>query len=35
MKVLGRAAVTLDDLKTFRQLGTKCPGHRSTAGPAA
>jgi len=26
-EVLGRAAVTLDDLKTFRQLGSRCPGH--------
>jgi transketolase len=26
-EVLGRAAVTLEDLKTFRQLGSKCPGH--------
>jgi len=26
-EMLGRAAVTLDDLKTFRQLGSKCPGH--------
>ena len=26
-EVLGRAAVTLDDLKTFRQLGSGCPGH--------
>ena len=23
----GRPAVTLDDLKTFRQLGSHCPGH--------
>jgi transketolase len=26
-EVLGRAAVTMDDLKTFRQLGSRCPGH--------
>jgi transketolase len=26
-EVLGRAAVTLDDLKAFRQLGSRCPGH--------
>ncbi|OHU99229.1 transketolase [Mycobacterium talmoniae] len=26
-EVLGRAAVTLDDLKTFRQLDSRCPGH--------
>ncbi|GAA4263272.1 transketolase [Dactylosporangium darangshiense] len=26
-EVLGRASVTLDDLKTFRQLGSRCPGH--------
>jgi len=26
-EVLDRAAVTLDDLKTFRQLGSRCPGH--------
>jgi transketolase len=26
-EVLHRAAVTLDDLKTFRQLGSRCPGH--------
>ena len=24
---LGEAAVTLDDIKQFRQLGSKCPGH--------
>ncbi|MCW2240202.1 transketolase [Azospirillum canadense] len=32
---LGSAAVTLDDIKHFRQLGSKCPGHpeyRLTAG---
>ncbi len=23
----GRAAVTLDDIKAFRQLGSRCPGH--------
>jgi transketolase len=31
----GELAVTLDDIKRFRQLGSKCPGHpeyRSTAG---
>jgi transketolase len=26
-EVLGEPAVTLDDLKTFRQLGSRCPGH--------
>jgi len=26
-EVLGRRAVTLDDLKTFRQLDSRCPGH--------
>ena len=26
-EVLDRPAVTLDDLKTFRQLGSHCPGH--------
>ena len=26
-EVLGRPAVELEDLKTFRQLGSKCPGH--------
>ncbi len=26
-EVLGRPAVSLDDLKTFRQLDSKCPGH--------
>lgn len=26
-EVLGRPAVTLDDLKSFRQLGSRCPGH--------
>ena len=26
-ELLDRAAVTLDDLKTFRQLGSRCPGH--------
>jgi transketolase len=24
---LGRASVTLDDIKAFRQLGSACPGH--------
>ena len=24
---LGRDAVTLDDIKTFRQAGSRCPGH--------
>ncbi|MEV0135663.1 transketolase [Dactylosporangium sp. NPDC050688] len=41
-EVLGRASVTLDDLKTFRQLDSRCPGHpeyrwtsgvESTTGP--
>jgi transketolase len=26
-EVLGSPAVSLDDLRTFRQLGSKCPGH--------
>jgi transketolase len=26
-EILGQPAVTLDDLKRFRQLGSKCPGH--------
>ncbi|MGH9191599.1 MAG: transketolase family protein, partial [Acidimicrobiales bacterium] len=26
-EILGRPAVTLDDLKTFRQLDSRCPGH--------
>jgi transketolase len=26
-EVLGRPAVSMDDLKSFRQLGSKCPGH--------
>ncbi|MGW1074897.1 transketolase [Streptomyces sp. NPDC002537] len=26
-EVLGRASVTLDDLKTFRQIDSRCPGH--------
>ncbi|MGW7018196.1 transketolase [Streptomyces decoyicus] len=26
-EVLGRPAVSLDDLRTFRQLGSRCPGH--------
>jgi transketolase len=26
-EVLGRRAVTLDDLKTYRQLDSRCPGH--------
>ncbi|WP_326715429.1 transketolase [Streptomyces sp. NBC_01474] len=26
-EILGRHAVTLDDLRTFRQLGSRCPGH--------
>jgi len=26
-EVLGKPSVTLDDIKGFRQLGTKCPGH--------
>ena len=26
-EVLHRAAVTLEDLQTFRQLGSRCPGH--------
>ncbi len=26
-EVLGKPSVTLDDIKRFRQLGSKCPGH--------
>jgi transketolase len=26
-ETLGRPSVTLDDIKNFRQLGSKCPGH--------
>jgi transketolase len=26
-EVLGRPSVSMDDLKTFRQLGSRCPGH--------
>src|SRR4029077_19870139 len=26
-ETLGRLSVTLDDLKNFRQLNSKCPGH--------
>ncbi len=26
-EILGTPAVSMDDLKTFRQLGSKCPGH--------
>ena len=26
-ETLGKPAVTLDDIKNFRQLGSKCPGH--------
>ncbi len=26
-EVLGRDSVTLDDIKNFRELGSKCPGH--------
>ncbi len=26
-EILGQLAVTLDDIKNFRQLGSKCPGH--------
>src|SRR5262245_17248872 len=26
-EVLGEPAVTLHDIETFRQLGSKCPGH--------
>jgi transketolase len=26
-EILGRPSVSLDDLKTFRQLGSRCPGH--------
>jgi transketolase len=26
-ETLGRASVTLEDIKTFRELGSRCPGH--------
>ena len=26
-ETVGRASVTLDDIKTFRELGSRCPGH--------
>src|SRR5688572_14736231 len=26
-ETLGRLSVTLDDIRSFRQLGSKCPGH--------
>ena len=29
---LGELAVTIEDLKKFRQLESKCPGHPSTVG---
>ena len=35
-EVLGEPSVTLDDIKRFRQLDSKCPGHpeyRWTSGP--
>ena len=32
-EILGEPAVSLDDLKHFRQLDSKCPGTRSTGGP--
>ena len=32
-EVLGELSVSLDDIKRFRQLDSKCPGHRNTAGP--
>src|SRR5579883_3036603 len=37
-EVLGRPSVSLDDIKRFRQLGSKCPGHpeyRLTSGVEA
>ena len=37
-EILGSPAVTMDDLKTFRQLGSHCPGHpeyRLTSGVEA
>ena len=37
-EITGRPAVTMDDLKTFRQLGSHCPGHpeyRLTSGVEA
>jgi transketolase len=37
-EVLGRPAVTLEDIRTFRQLGSHCPGHpeyRLTSGVEA
>jgi transketolase len=41
-EIVGKASVSLDDIKTFRQLGSRCPGHpeyhwtsgvESTTGP--
>ena len=32
---LGELSVTLDDIKRFRQLDSKCPGIRNPAGPRA
>jgi len=26
-EIVGKASVSLDDIKTFRQLGSRCPGH--------
>ncbi|MDA8360218.1 MAG: hypothetical protein M0Z95_28850, partial [Actinomycetota bacterium] len=26
-ETVGRVSVTLDDLKSFRELGSRCPGH--------
>ena len=35
LRAVGELSVTLDDIKRFRQLDSKCPGHPSTAGPPA
>jgi transketolase len=26
-EIVGKPSVSLDDIKTFRQLGSRCPGH--------
>jgi hypothetical protein len=32
-EILGKPSVTMDDLKTFRQLGSRCAGHPEITGP--
>jgi hypothetical protein len=32
-ETVGSPAIALDDLRRFRQLDSKCPGHPSTGGP--